>query len=189
MKSFKTVQRSVAGALALLAIAAAPAYGAGPLEAHNVREIGLQVFVEKQPQWETQVANNGGRPAFAAQSPEGYPAPSVMTYMSFSKERVAPAQLETVATTAIRTGGRNFGLNARQANALTIKSASYGVLQGYESTFPGRGQGSDLDVHVFLGQAPGKFPVLLTMYTERGKMAKVNAHRQAAWSKVAYLSN
>lgn len=177
-----------AALLACLAVApAAWAAKAGPVQAHPVRELGLQIFVEKQPEWATQVANTGGRPTFGAQSPEGYPAPAVMTYMSWPEQRVADAQLPTMATSAIRTASRNFGLNAKQAGALAVKPASYGILRGYEATFPGHGQGSDLDVHIFVGQASGQFPVVMSLYTERGKIGQLSEQRQLAWSKLTYL--
>ncbi|MET0323242.1 MAG: hypothetical protein ABW069_21170, partial [Duganella sp.] len=65
--------------------------------------------------------------------------------------------------------------------------AKYGVLRGYEATFDGSRQGQALDVMIFVGQAPGRFPVVLNIYTQQGKISSLVEHRRRSWTKIRYL--
>jgi hypothetical protein len=153
-----------------------------------VSELELEIWTENQPNWHTQVSSAGGRPTFVAQSPDGYHPPTVMTYTSFPKEKVATDQLPDMARSAVKRASQNFGLTPAQVQSVMTMPASYGTLAGFEATFEGRADGVPMDVTVFVGQAPGKFPVALSMYTLRGKIGALNEHRRRAWGKLRYLA-
>jgi hypothetical protein len=187
--SVQALAQTPAAAKAAPRSAVAPSAPAAPrqMQIHKVAELGLEIWVENQPVWETQLSSQTGHPTFVAQSPEGYHPPTVMTYASWPKEKVAPDLLIDMATTAIRRASENFGLNAGQARNLDITAAKYGSLVGYESVFKGLYDHVAMDVRVFVGQAPGKYPVALNMYTLRGKMANLDEQRRRAWGNLRYL--
>jgi len=72
------------GALALCArgVLAEPKRALRQMQIHKVRELGLEIWVENQPPWDTTLSTHTGRPTFVAQSPDAYHPPTVMTYMS-----------------------------------------------------------------------------------------------------------
>lgn len=157
------------------------------MQIHKVADLGLEIWVENQPVWETQLSAITGNPTFVAQSPEGYHPPTVMTYTSFPKEKVPTANLAGMASSAIQRASQNFGLNIAQARNLDIVDTQYGSLIGFEARFKGLADKVPMDVVVFVGQAPGKFPVALSVYTLRGKMGNLDEHRRRAWGKLKYL--
>lgn len=157
------------------------------MQIHKVAELGLEIWVENQPAWDAQLSMATGHATFVAQSPEGYHPPTVMTYASWPKEKVALETLPDVASSAIRRASQNFGLNIAQARSLSITEARYGALVGYESSFKGISEHVPMDVLVFVGQEPGKFLVVLSMYTLRGKMGNLDEQRRRAWDKLRYL--
>lgn len=157
------------------------------MQIHKVKELGLEIWVENQPPWDATLSTKTGRPTFVAQSPDAYHPPTVMTYMSWPGANSPDSTLSTMATTAIRAASRNFGLTLGQARALHPVQAEYGVLRGYQAAFDGTGQGQALDVMMFAGQAPGRFPVVLNICTLRGKMGSLVEHRRRAWTSLKYL--
>lgn len=168
----------------------APASVRAPREMQifKVNELGLEVWVENQPAWETQLVTAGGRPMFAAQSPDGYHPATVMMYATWPKEKVQDNLMFETALGAVRRASRNFGVSDNQSRAITLTPASYGPLKGYEGRFAGVSQSTPMDVRIFVGQAGGKFPVVLTVYTQSGKMAQLNEQIRRAWGKVRYLA-
>lgn len=157
------------------------------MQVYKVKDLGLEIWVENQPPWEVQLDKSSGKPVFLAQSPENYHPPAAMTFTSFPKEKVAGVQFQQVAFTAIRRASQNFGMSAGVARSLHPLEATYGVLKGYESTFYGKVDGVAVDVTVFVGQADGKFPVALSMYTIKDKMETLSEQRRRSWTKLRYL--
>jgi hypothetical protein len=158
------------------------------MQIHKVPELGLQVWVENQPAWEAALSNPNGHPSFVAQSPATYHPPTVMTYASWPKLSVTSAMLPGVATSAIRRASQNFGLNAGQSRGIAPRPVAYGNLQGYEASFTGRTDGVPMDVRIFVGQAAGKFPVVLCIYTLQGKMGQLGEVIRRGWGRVNYLA-
>lgn len=157
------------------------------MQIHRVEELGLTIWTENQPAWETDLQQIKGRSSFVAQSPDRYHPPAVLIYSSWPQERVADEHFETMARAALQTAGRNFGLNVAQAGSVRIQAARYGVLEGWESGFAGRAQGDAVDVKLFVGRKPGRFPVVLTAYTLQGKMQHLAEVLRRAWGNVDYL--
>lgn len=157
------------------------------MQIHKVSKLGLEIWVENQPEWEAEVSSAIGHPTFVARSPLNYHPPTVITYASWPNERVAADRLRSMATTAIQRASRNFGLTQPQSIAIVPSPVRYGVLQGYEAKFAGVQQGSPIDVTVFVGHQPGRFPVALSIYTLGGKMDNLTEQRRRAWTKLRYL--
>ena len=155
------------------------------MQIYKVPELGLNIWVENQPPWEAELSSATGHPSFVVQSPDNYHPPTVLTYASWPKERVT--DINPVAQTAIARASQNFGLNASQARSVTKLPASHGVLQGLEGSFAGQVEGVAMDVRVFVGQAPGRFPVALSVYTLAGKMGNLQEVVRRSWGKLAYL--
>ncbi|MCW5233082.1 hypothetical protein [Verminephrobacter eiseniae] len=158
------------------------------MQIHRVAQLGLEIWVENQPAWETRLSTTPhGHPCFEAQSPDSYFPPAVLTYASWPKERVPQEQLLPIATTAIRQASQNFGWNPGQSRGLHPVAASHGVLQGFEADFPGQADGQPLDVKVFVGQTPGRFPVVAWVYTQRKRMEQLREVLRRSWGKLKYL--
>lgn len=158
------------------------------MQIFKVKELGLEVWVENQPAWETQLTNATGRPMFAAQSPDGYHPATVMMYASWPKEKVEDKLMFETAVGAVRRASQNFGVSENQSRAIALVPATYGPLKGFEGRFPGVAQHMTMDVKIFVGQASGKFPVVLTVYTQGGKMDQLNEQIRRAWTNVKYLA-
>lgn len=110
-----------------------------------------------------------------------------MTYASWPAEQVAPGQMMAVALSAVQRASENFGLNRSQARAVKVAPATYGVLSGGEGRFKGNVDGVLMAVLVFVGQADGRFPVALSLYTIAGKMAHTSEVLRRSWGRLAYL--
>jgi hypothetical protein len=156
------------------------------MQIYKVPELGLNIWVENQPPWEAELSNATGHPSFVVQSPNNYHPPAVLTYASWPNERAT--DINPVAQTAISRASQNFGLNANQARSVTKLPTSHGVLRGLEGSFAGQVEGVAMDVRVFVGQAPGRFPVALSVYTLAGKMGHLQDVVRRGWGKLAYLS-
>lgn len=157
------------------------------MQVHKVPALGLEIWVENQPPWDVQLTNEPGRPTFVAKSPNDYHPPTVMSYVSFPREKVQDDRMQLMALSAIRRASMNFGLTEAQSRSINPNAASYGVLRGFEGVFIGKAHGSLMDVQIFVGQAPGRFPVVLTMYTMRDKLPNLVEQRRRAWTKLQYL--
>lgn len=166
---------------------AAPVRALREMQVYKVSELKLEIWVENQPPWRTELSSQTGHPTFVAESPDSYHPPTVMTYASWPDANSPDSSLHNTAITAIRRASQNFGLNAGQARGINPVGARYGVLDGYEATFDGLVEGTPMDVVVFVGQAPGRFPVALTVCTLRGKSGALTEQRRRSWGKLKYL--
>lgn len=157
------------------------------MQIYHVDKIGLEIWVENQPPWETRLSSETGRLAFVAESPPNYHPPTIMTYASWPDEKVATDGMHLVASAAIRRASQNFGVSPERSMSIPVRHARYGDIEGYEGWFTGKADGVAMDVSVFVGQAPGKFPVVFNVYTTRGKLPSLTEQLRRAWSNVKYL--
>ena len=157
------------------------------MQVYRVKELGLEIWVENQPPWQTQMSSATGRPTFVAESPPSYHPPTVMTYASWPNEKVPAEGMHDMAAAAIRRASQNFGVSAAGSMSIPVREARYGDIQGYEGWFLGKADGVAMDVSVFVGQAPGKFPVVFNVYTVRGKLPSLTEQLRRAWTNVKYL--
>lgn len=160
-----------------------------PMHIHRLRQLGLEVWSEAEPQWDTELlpGGKGAPPVFTLSSPDNYHPPAATTITAWRRERVPGELFETMADTAIRTASANYGLNKGQARAIPVVPRTWGLLAGHEGDFSGRAQGQRLDVKIFVGQQEGKYPVVAQIYTQAGKMADLQDVIRRCWSNITYL--
>jgi hypothetical protein len=166
---------------------AVPARRLREMQIFEVGELGLAIWVENQPPWDARLIQDKGRPLFVAESPERYHPPMVMTFSGWREQGVPQGQMLAVASSAIRRAGENFGVPPGRARAIAAQPTSYGVLSGAEGRFSGRVDGVLTDVVVFVGQAPGRFPVALSLYTIAGKAQHAGEVLRRSWGRLSYL--
>ena len=180
------------GLMCLIGLWTAPALQAQeralrPMHIHKVPALGLEIWTEYQPEWSTELVHQGKKPLFIVQSPPlSYP-PAAMSYASFPGMQVRPDELKAVATSALRRAARNYRVPAQQRQRLEATPARYGELSGYEGRFSGSAHGEAVDVQVFIGQKPGKWPVMMQIYTLPGKLPHLSEQIRRAWTHVRYL--
>jgi hypothetical protein len=110
-----------------------------------------------------------------------------MLFQSFPQEKVPTAQFENMAKQALRRASANWGLQAAEIRAIPITVQKYGVLDGLEGNFVGKTDEILMDVKIFIGQSEGRFPVILWIYTQQGKMDNLVEVIRRSWSKLTYL--
>lgn len=185
------VSRRAVLALALAGICrvarAEPGRALREMSIHKVPELGLEIWIENQPAWDLERVAVNGRPQWAASSPDYYHPPAAIVYASWPDTRVDDTAFPLVAETAIRRGSENFGLNKHRARQIRVKPAHYGVLDGFEGDFEGRAQGLAMDVKIFVGRQSGRFPVVLTVYTLKGKLTLLSEVIRRGFSRLRYL--
>lgn len=159
------------------------------MQIHHVAELGLEVWIENQPPWETSLIAEPGRAMFVAQSPPAYHPPSVMTFSSWPDMVLPPDQVDAVLRSALTHAAQNFGLQPGQARSLEPLHAQYGELVGIEADFAGRENGQAIDVRLFVGRTPERFPVVLCAYTLRGKLEHLDEVIRRSWNNATYLSS
>jgi hypothetical protein len=157
------------------------------MQIYEVKSLGLEIWIENQPAWEVGTQMHNGRPTFTARSPENYHPPAAMTVAAWQDKQVTDMQFADVARSAIRHGSQNFGVSAGEARSIAVLPAVHGGLQGWEADFAGHAQSMEMDVRLFVGRASGRYPVVLTMYTMRGKMVHLNEVVRRGWGNLAYM--
>jgi len=158
-----------------------------PMTVHKLEELGLEIWTEGEPEWETELLHYGKKAVFTAQSPVLYYPPAAMSYASFPGMEVDSQELQEVALSAIQQSGRNYQLSAESVEQIAPVAVTYSELTGYEATFSGRAHEEDVDVKVFVGHKPGKGPVVMQGYTLKGKLPHISEQIRRAWENVTYL--
>jgi hypothetical protein len=159
-----------------------------PMQVHKVKEIGLEVWTELEPAWETRLDTPPGmRPTFAAETPASTYPPAGMTF-AVPGFVVAEKDFPAVVDSAMRQAARNYGLTDGEIARIEMKPAVYGALKGFEADFPAISDKMPVDVRVFFGHAPGKPVVAMQVFTLRGKLAHLGEQIRRSWSHVTYLA-
>ncbi len=157
------------------------------MQIHKVPELGLEIWVENEPPWDAAVMKAVTLPSFVVQSPADYYPPAVMTYISLPAATVDDTAMLGMATTAIRRAAENYRVTPAKRIALKPQPAIYGEFSGFEADFEGWANGEAVEVKVFVGHVPGRFPVAMQAYTLRGKLAQLAEPTRRAWGHVKYL--
>jgi hypothetical protein len=153
-----------------------------PMRIHRVAELGLEIWTEKDPLWETALS---GRSVFTAETPALTYPPAGMTWVSLPHTHFSPEELEAGARGALQQVARNY--QVRDVSRLVLTPARYGELSGYESRFSGSAHGARVEVLVFVGHKPGRPAVLAQAYTLEGKLDHIREHVRRSWSNLRYL--
>lgn len=171
--------------ISLVSTATAADRAGRPMLIHRLNELGLEVWTEQDPQWETRVQQTNGVPIFIADTPAlSYP-PASMSWISLPQFKFETHELELAARGAIDQVAANHGVQA--PNPIAIEPQRYGELIGFESTFKARSEQVPIDVRVFFGHRPGKPAVLMQVSTLRTKLPHLSEHIRRAWTHVRYL--
>ncbi len=155
---------------------------------NRVQEIGLEIWSENNPVWLTQVRQRGPKYEFVAETPVNYYPPASMHYMTFPGMAVEPGEMREVAEHAIQQAARNFKVPSAKISDIQIMPAKYGELSGYEATFSGRAHKERMDIKMFIGNAKGKGPVSMYVYTLKGKLGHLRESIRRSWQNVKYLN-
>ena len=155
------------------------------MEVHTVPEIGLKVWVEKDPLWEAALARRGTRVQYVVESPDHYHPPSALIYSLYKGVTGDYRGLRTLAETAVRTAAAGYGV--QNSENLQVRAARYGVLNGYEADFTGRLDGEPVEVRLFIGGEKGKPLVTAQAITQPGKLVHLAEVLRRAWSNLSYL--
>jgi len=158
-----------------------------PMQVHKLVEMGIEVWTEYEPLWITETIYRGKKPIFTAQTPSMVYPPAAMSIVAFPGMTVESAEMMEVATNAIVTGARNYHISDKQIESLDLSPAEYGELKGYEAVFSGKDRGDDIDVKVFIGNKPGKGPVMMQIFTLKGKLPHLSEQIQRSWGHIKYL--
>ena len=195
MKPMLLLRRSTVSALSVAALltgtfvppSSAAERAQREMQIHKVAELGLEIWVENQPPWEAELMKASTLQSFVVQSPADYYPPAVMTYISLPGSVVDNANMLGVATTAIRRASENYRVPGTQRVVLKPQPAQHGPFTGDEASFDGWANGEAVEVRVFVGHVPGRFPVAMQAYTQKGKLAQLSQPIRRAWGNLKYL--
>jgi hypothetical protein len=181
------MKRNLAAVIAMLltlSAEAAPRTGR-PMIIHRLPELGLEIWTEQDPEWETHLSQRAGAPTFVAETPALTYPPGHMSWTTLPHLRFDPQDLEAGAQGALHQVAANHQI--RSPRRLHITTKRYGNLVGYETVFEARSQNTPVEVRAFCGHHPGKHPVLMQATTLKHKSAHLAEHIRRSWSNVKYL--
>jgi hypothetical protein len=168
-----------------LSATAAPRAGR-PMIIHRLPELGLEIWTEQDPEWETRLDERSGAPTFIAETPALTYPPAHMSWTTLPQLRFDTRDLEPSARGALHQVAANHQL--RQPQQIPITKRQYGDLTGYEAVFEARSQNIPIEVRAFCGHRPGKQPVLMQLTTLKNKSTHLAEHIRRSWSNVRYLN-
>lgn len=158
-----------------------------PMTIHKVEEVGLEIWTEYEPRWETGVMYQGKIPVFIAHTPYlTYPSAG-MSWVNHKEMVLTNGEFVEVAKTALVTAAKNYKVEQHLLGSLKINPQSYGQLIGYEADFVGLMEDKEVDVKVFIGRFDNKGPVTIQVYTSVGKMAHLKEQVRRSWTHTRYL--
>lgn len=155
------------------------------MDIHSVPEIGLEVWVEQEPPWEAMLARQGKKVQYVVESPDHYHPTTALIYSTYRGVSGDYPHLKTVAQTAVRTAAAGYG--AQDSEQISVRSARYGKLSGYEADFEGRLNGLPIEVRLFIGGQAGKPLVTAQAITQPGKLRYLSEVLRRAWTNLSYL--
>lgn len=175
--------------LAIFATSSSTAAPAGrQMIVHRVTELGLEIWTEVEPKWETRLEKKtaGMAPTFMAETPENtYPSTGMI--WAAPGDTFSEQEFPVAAKGAVYQAALNYGLSEADAKTLPLKNASYGDLVGYESEFSATAEGTPVDVKVFFGHKPGKSAVAMQVFTLKGKLSHISENIRRSWTHIRYL--
>lgn len=156
-----------------------------PMRIHKVDALGLEIWTEATPEWDTRLERLDEQSRFVAETPAlAYP-PAGMTWVSKPGSLFAEAELEEAARGVVHRVARNYGV--REPSKLELTTARYGDLTGYRGDFSSPLRAMPVDVRVFLGHRPGRAAVVMQACTLKGKLGHIDEHIRRSWTNVRYL--
>lgn len=156
-----------------------------PMLIHRVAELGLEIWTEHDPQWETHLHEANGATTFSAETPALTYPPAHMSWTTVPQLNFTERDIETAARGALHQVAANLGV--RFPDRISIKPRQYGDLTGFESVFQAESERVPIDVRAFCGHRAGKPAVVMQVSTLRNKLPDLNEHLRRSWSHVRYL--
>lgn len=158
-----------------------------PMKVHQLEKLGIEIWTEFDPLWITELKFRGSKPIFTAQTPPKVYPPAAMSVVTFPGMALDSKELKEVATTAIRTGAKNYKVSEHEIDKIDPYLTNYGMLQGYEYNYSGIADDNDVDVKVFVGHKPGKGPIMMQIYTLKDKLPHIKEQIRRSWTNISYL--
>lgn len=158
-----------------------------PMQIHKVKKIGLEIWTELEPEWQTELMNNGTKPLFVAHTPMLTYPPSGMIWVNHAEVILKPNEFKGVAHSTLMTAAKNYQVSKDALKNLKITPAKYGVLKGFEVDFVGWMDNKQVDVKVFTGRANDKGPITMQVYTTEGKLKHLQEQIRRSWTHTRYL--
>jgi hypothetical protein len=170
----------------LLALNATAATRSGrPMIIHRLPTLGLEIWTEQDPEWETHLSTRAGAAIFTAETPPLTYPPAQMSWTTLPQLRFNAQDFNAGAEGALHQVAANH--HVRAPTQIPIKHQRYGDLIGYETIFSAQSQNIPVEVRAFCGQRPGKPPVLMQVTTFKDKSAHLAEHIRRSWNNVRYL--
>lgn len=154
-----------------------------PMIIHRLPALGLEIWTEQDPEWETSLSEGNNAATFVAETPALTYPPALMSWTTLPQLRFDPSDLEASAKGALH----QLATNHHAQSPTKITRQQYGDLTGYEATFEARSQNIPIEVRAFCGHRPGRAPVLMQVTTLKNKSAHLAEHLRRSWNNVRYL--
>jgi len=173
-------------ALSCTAAASAAANRAGrPMIIHRVAELGLEIWTEQDPQWETRLDKTTNSATWIAETPALTYPPARLSWTSTPQLKFTTTEIESAARGAIHQVAANYGI--KSPDKVIITSQRHGDLEGYEAIFAAKSQKLPIEIRVFCGHRPGRPAVLMQAITLGNKLDHLGEQVRRSWSHVRYL--
>lgn len=156
-----------------------------PMIIHRLPELGLEIWTEQDPEWDTHLSTRSGAATFIAETPALTYPPAQMSWTTLPQLRFDPRELKAGAEGALHQLAANHQLQS--PTQIPITSQQYGDLIGYETVFEARSQNIPIEVRAFCGHSPGRQPVLMQLTTLKNKSGHLAEHIRRSWNNVRYL--
>jgi hypothetical protein len=180
------MKRTLALIAMLLTLNADAAQRSGrPMIIHRLPALGLEIWTERDPEWETRLSRHAAAASFIAETPVLTYPPAHMSWTTLPQLRFEPRDLQAGAEGALHQVAAEHHVLA--PTRIPINPQQYGELIGYETVFEAQSQSLPIEVRVFCGHRPGKQPVLMQLTTLKNKSAHLAEHVRRSWSNVRYL--
>lgn len=156
-----------------------------PMRIHKVQELGLEIWTEATPEWDTRLERIDEQSRFVAETPALTYPPAGMTWVSKPHSVFAENEVESAARGAIDRVARGYGV--RENSAVKLTATHYGELIGFQAEFSASRRTIPVDVRIFLGHKPGRAAVVMQASTLQGKLRHIDEHIRRSWTNVRYL--
>lgn len=170
----------------LMALTADAAQRAGrPMIIHRLSDLGLEIWTEQDPEWETHLNKRADAATFVAETPALTYPPAHMSWTTLPQLRFDDRDLRAGAEGALHQLAANHRVRTPKQIAIALRK--YGDLTGYETTFEAKSQNTPIEVRAFCGHRPGRPPVLMQVTTLKDKSAHLAEHIRRSWNHIRYL--
>lgn len=152
---------------------------------NQVPELGLEIWTEAEPVWNTNLTSHQGRPVFIAHSPINYYPPAGMSW-AVLRFTLASDELQSIFATALNEARSHY--QVALSEVITPTPAHYGPLVGLEAQFSGIANNEKVDVHFFVGAEDNQPTVVMQLFTLPGKLPHLKYQRERSWEQLKYLT-